>query len=126
MVGVGVKVAVGGTGVGVKVLVGVGVKVAVGGTGVGVKVLVGVGVKVLVGVGVKVAVGGTGVGVRVGVCVGVGVTPLNTSPDSDGGCFSPVRLPFQTLADVTMVSLPAARAVNLTIATGKGDSKPEV
>ena len=115
----GTGVAVGGSGVGVLVA-----RLWVSGSGVGVMV----GVFVMVGVGVMVGVFVmVGVGVIVGVAsgVGVGVTPLNTSPDIDGGCASPVT-PFQTLADVTMVSLPAARAVNLTIATGKGDSKPEV
>lgn len=75
MGGIGVLVAVGGTGVevtvglrvivGVRVWVGVNVKV---GDSVGVIVGVGVGVKVMVGVGVKVAVGPI-VGVSVGVAV---------------------------------------------------------
>ena len=79
--GVGVGVAVGGTGV----FVGVGVDVTVGvGVGILVGVDVGVGVDVAVGIGVLVGVGvedgGIGVDVGVGVAVGAATKVAGVDP----------------------------------------------
>lgn len=94
--GVEVKVAVGGGGVKVRVLVGVGlgscVRVAVGvEVRVGVSVVVGVGVSV----GVRVAVG-VSVGVTVGVSVGVsdGVTVGKTMSVGNSPLSSGVQAPM--------------------------------
>ena len=81
-VGSGVKVAVGGIGVEVKVAVGVWVSVGVG-VWVGVEVAVGVAVDVGVDVAVGVAEGvGVAVAAEVGVLVGVGVEVTALKPSA--------------------------------------------